>query len=419
MKILIRSAQIIDSSSPHHNSKKDILISNGRIEKIGKKISPSDDMKIIEGKGLCVSQGWIDMRANFCEPGHEYKEDISSGLKAAAKGGYTGVLSTSNTHPAIDNRASVEFMKNRSKGSIVDLYPLGTVSEGREGKELAEMYDMHQGGAIAFSDNKKTIKNNKLLFKALTYSQSFNGLIMDFPMDHDWIDEGQMHEGLVSTNMGVKGIPEEAESIMVQRDISMLEYAGGRLHIGPISTKLSVDLIKKAKGNGLQISAEVSHHSLLLKDEDAASFDANMKFMPPLRDEKNRKALIKALKEGVIDVISSDHSPEDEDEKKIEFLRAAYGAVGLETCYAVANETIEDQEVIVDKLAMAPRRILGIEASPIKEGEKANLTVFDPSKEWVIEEKSLQSKSKNSPYIGRKMRGKAVAVINASKLSLL
>ncbi len=415
MKILIRSARIIDPSSTFHHKSKDILIENGLISKISDKIRAGSGIKVIEGKSIHVSGGWVDLRANFCEPGHEYKEDIQSGLKAAAYGGFTGVVLSSGTHPPIDNRASVEFLLARRKNQAVDIFPLGTVSEKKEGKELSEMYDMHLGGAIGFSDNKKTIASNKLLFKALTYSHAFNGLIMDFPMDYDWIDEGQVHEGLISTQMGVKGIPEEAEAMMVQRDLTMLKYAGGRLHLGPLSSGLSLKLIKKAKSEGLNITAEVCHHSLLLGDEATADFDSNFKFMPPLRDAKSRKALLNALKDGTIDAISSDHQPEDDDEKRIEFLRSAYGAIGLESSFAVSLEAISDLDLLIEKLTVGPRKILGLENPSIEIGAKANLTVFDPTKKWEFSRTTVHSKSLNSPYMGRELIGKSVAVINGGR----
>ncbi len=416
MKILIRSARIIDPSSSLHHKTKDIFIENGIISKISDKIKPLAEYKVIEGKNIHVSAGWFDLRANFCEPGHEYKEDIQSGLKAAAYGGYTGVALSSATHPPIDNRSSIEFLLARQKNQAVDIYPLGTVSAKREGKELSEMYDMHLGGAIAFSDDKQTISSNKLLFKALTYSKAFNGLIMDFPMDFEWIDEGQVHEGIVSTKMGIKGIPDEAEALIVQRDLSMLEYAGGRLHIGPISSALSLKLIKKAKKDGLKITAEVNHHSLLLTDEATLDFDSNFKLMPPLRDEKNRKALLAAIKDGTIDVISSDHQPEDDDEKRIEFMQSAFGAIGLESCFAVSLEALGELDLLIEKLTSGPRRVLGIEQAELSEGKKANITVFDPTLKWTFDKKTIHSKSFNSPYLGKEFKGKSLAIINGRRV---
>lgn len=416
MKILIRSARIIDPSSSFHHKTKDILIESGVISDISSNIKEESDVKVIEGKNIHVSNGWIDMRANFCEPGHEYKEDIQSGLKAAAYGGFTGVVLTPTTHPPVDNRASVEFLLSRRKSSPVEIFPLGTVSDKLEGKELSEMYDMQLGGAVAFSDDKKTISSNKLLFKALSYSQGFDGLIMDFPMDYDWIDEGQVHEGVVSTNMGVKGIPEVAEAMMVARDISMLKYAGGRLHLGPISSKLSVKLIKKAKADGLNISAEVNQHSLILTDTVLSDFDSSFKLMPPLRDEKNRQALLRALKDGTIDVISSDHQPQDDDEKKIEFVQSAFGAIGLESAFAISLEALGDLDVLIEKLSDGPRKVLGMNDYGIEKGQKANITVFNPKLKWVFNRESVHSKTLNSPYVGRQLTGKSLAVINGSKV---
>ena len=416
MKILIRSARIIDPSSSFHHKTKDILIESGIISNISTNIPADDKVKVIEGKNLHVSNGWIDIGANFCEPGHEYKEDIKSGLKAAAYGGYTGVAIASSTTPPVDSRADIEFLLSRRKNSVVEIFPLGTVSDKREGKELSEMYDMHLGGAIAYSDDKQTISSNKLLYKALTYAKGFGGLVMDFPMDYHWIDEGQMHEGATSTNMGVKGIPDVAEAMMVQRDLSMLKYAGGRMHIGPISSVLSVKLIKKAKKDGLLVTTEVNQHSLLLTDRLLSDFDSKYKLMPPLRGEKNRQALISALKDGTIDIISSDHQPEDEDEKRIEFTLSAFGAIGLESAFSIAMEATGDIDLVVKKLSHGPRKVLGLEQAVIEKGQGANLTVFDPKLKWVFDRDSIHSKSLNSPYLGKQMTGKSLAVINGSKL---
>lgn len=417
-KVLIRSARIIDSNSPFNKQQKDILIDKGVIVKIANKIIADKSTKVIEDKNLHVSPGWMDLRVDFAEPGHEYKEGILSGLDAAAYGGFTSVVVMPSTSPAIDNRSSVEFLKNRTAGHVVNLLPAGTVSVERNGMELAEMYDMKQGGAVVFTDDKRSIPNNRLLFKALTYLQAFDGLIMDFPMDLDWVNEGQIHEGEVSTLIGMKGIPEEAEAMIVARDISMLEYTGGKLHIGPISSALSVDLIRKAKRKGLNVTTDTTQHNIYLSDKTLLDFDSNFKLMPPLRDEKNKKALLKGLKDGTIDVISSDHKPQDYDEKKLEFGRSSFGAIGLETAFPISLMATGDLELTIDKLVSGPRKVLGIEVPSIKKGVPAEITIFDPKKSWEVNKDSLHSKTLNSPYLGKTLNGKAIGVIRDGKMFL-
>lgn len=417
-KILIRSARIIDANSPFNQQQKDILIDKGTIVKIANKIAIDNSTKIIEEKNLHVSPGWVDLRVDFAEPGHEYKEGVLSGLDAAAYGGFTSVVVMPSTTPVIDNRSIVEFLKNRTKNHVVKLLPTGTVSAERKGQELAEMYDMEQGGAVAFTDDKRSISNNRLLFKALTYLQAFDGLIMDFPMDLDWVKEGQIHEGEVSTLIGMKGIPEEAEAMIVARDLSMLEYTGGKLHIGPISCALSVDLIRKAKRKGLNVTSDTTHHNLYLTDQTVIDFDSNFKLMPPLRDEKNKKALLKGLKDGTIDVVSSDHKPQDYDEKKLEFGRSSFGAIGLETAFSVSLMATEDLDLTIDKFISGPRKVLGIDVPSIKKGASAEITIFDPQKSWKVNKASLHSKSLNSPYLGKTLQGKAIGVIRDEKVFL-
>jgi dihydroorotase len=417
-KILIRSARIIDANSPFNQQQKDILIDKGVIVKIANKIAADTSTKIIEEKNLHVSPGWMDLRVDFAEPGHEYKEGILSGLDAAAYGGFTAVVVMPSTTPAIDNRSTVEFLKNRTKNHVVKLLPAGAVSVERKGQELAEMYDMKQGGAVAFTDDKRSISNNRLLFKALTYCQAFDGLIMDFPMDLDWVNEGQIHEGEVSTLIGMKGIPEEAEAMIVARDLSMLEYTGGKLHIGPISSTLSVDLIRKAKRKGLNVTTDTTQHNLYLSDQTVIDFDSNFKLMPPLRDEKNKKALLKGLKDGTIDVVSSDHKPQDYDEKKLEFGRSSFGAIGLETAFSVSLMATNDLELTIDKFVSGPRKVLGLDVPSIKKGVSAEITIFDPQKSWEVNKESLHSKSLNSPYLGKTLQGKAIGVIRDERVFL-
>ena len=406
MKTLISQAKIIDKRHDQNGAIVDILIEDGIIKKIAASISEPADEKI-DGDGLCVSIGWMDMRANFRDPGEEYKEGISNGLKVAAKSGFTAVALSPDTTPAIDNKGAVEYLKNRAKGSGVDIYPIGAVSVGLKGESMSEMYDMHQAGARGFGDDKHSLDESGLLHRALLYTSNFEAPVFHFPYDSSLIPHGQINEGELSTSLGLKGIPAISEEMMVRRDLTLLAYTEGRLHLGPISSAQSADLADGSKQKGLRITTEVTAAHLAFSEEKLHDFDVNFKLMPPLRTEENRKALIAALKAGKIDVISSDHSPEDEEHKKLEFDLANFGMAGMELFFpmvlgAVGNELPLDE--LVAKFSIAPREILGIDVPMIVEGEKVNLTVF--STEESSEQSNHQSKAYNIPKLNQQMRGK-------------
>jgi len=406
MKTLISQAKIIDKRHDQNGAIVDILIEDGIIKKIAASISEPADEKI-DGDGLCVSIGWMDMRANFRDPGEEYKEGISNGLKVAAKSGFTAVALSPDTTPAIDNKGAVEYLKNRAKGSGVDIYPIGAVSVGLKGESMSEMYDMHQAGARGFGDDKHSLDESGLLHRALLYTSNFDSPVFHFPYDSSLIPHGQINEGELSTSLGLKGIPAISEEMMVRRDLTLLAYTEGRLHLGPISSAQSADLADGSKQKGLRITTEVTAAHLAFSEEKLHDFDVNFKLMPPLRTEENRKALIAALKAGKIDVISSDHSPEDEEHKKLEFDLANFGMAGMELFFpmvlgAVGNELPLDE--LVAKFSIAPREILGIDVPMIVEGEKVNLTVF--STEESSEQSNHQSKAYNIPKLNQQMRGK-------------
>ncbi len=360
------------------------------------------------------------MRANFCDPGHEYKEDLNSGLNSAAKGGFTGVMVMPDTHPATDSKSGIEYIINKTKGNIVDALPAGSLSHNCEGKEIAEMYDMHAAGAVAFTDNKKSIAKSSLLNRALLYSQSFNGLIMDFPNNQELSNGGQINEGAVSTELGLKGIPALAEELMVNRDIYLAEYCDSKIHLSNISTKKSVQLIKDAKKKGMKITADVNSYHLLLNESELLHFDNNCKVTPPLRTKDDIKALVAGLKDGTLDVICSDHTPEDIENKQCEFDHAAFGMINLQTSFAAANSSLNGKltlnELIV-KMTSAPREILNIDNPTLKEGEQANLTLFNPKATWSLQEEDIVSKSKNTPMIGKELTGKVYGVINNNQVS--
>lgn len=421
MNILIKSAKIIDSNSPYNGKTVDLLIEKGIIQKIRSNIPSTEKHKEISLDGLHVSAGWLDMKANFCDPGHEYKEDLSSGLKAAALGGFTGVVSMPDTLPVTNSKSGIEYLINKAKGNIVDIYPTGSLSYNCEGKEIAEMYDMHLAGAVAFTDNKKSINNPSLLNRALLYNQSFKGLVISFPNDQNIFNNGQINEGVTSTHLGLKGIPSLAEELMVSRDIYLAEYCDAPIHLSNISTKKSVSLIKQAKAKGIKVSADVNSYHLLLDESELEEFGSNYKVMPPLRTKDDQKALIAGLKDGTIDIICSDHTPEDIENKQCEFEHAAFGIINLQTSFAVCNEALQKKlsvNEIIEKITSNPRNLLEIENPEIKEGAKANLTLFNPKLSWSLDEKEIVSKSKNTPFIGKKLTGKVYGIINNNKLSI-
>jgi dihydroorotase len=418
MNVLIKQARIICSESSYHNKVMDVLIEGGVISKIQKNINASG-IKVIDEEGLMISMGWLDMQANLCDPGFEFKEDISSGLKAAAAGGFTGVCAMSGTTPPLHNKAQIEYVINRSANNLVDIFPVGTLSYNQEGKDLSEMFDMQQAGAIAFGDYKNPIKDSGLVLRALQYSSNIGSFIITHCDERSLSGGGQMNEGETSTMLGLKGIPALAEEIMLQRNISVLEYAGGKLHIPTISTKGSVELIRKAKANKLQITCGVAAHNLLLDDSALNDFDTNYKVNPPLRTRKDVEALRKALENGVIDVVVSDHSPQDIESKDLEFDHADNGIIALQTAFSTALTAVksDNTEALVNAFSLNPRKILGLEIPVIEEGVKANLTLFTVDGKSILQEKEVISKSKNSPFVGKPLNGKVIGVINNNKAS--
>lgn len=419
MSYLIRNVKVVDPNSPHNKKTVDIFIEQGVITAVGANVKADKNARVIELENMHVSPGWFDMQANFCDPGHEYKEDLQSGMRAAAQGGFTGVCVMPATNPPLHTKSQVEYVINSCRNNVVDVYPAGCLTQSHEGKEMTEMYDMKQAGAVAFSDYKNSIKDSGLLVRLLQYAQNTGTLVITHCEEESLTAGGQMNEGEVSTHMGLKGMPALAEELMVQRNINLLAYAGGKMHIPTVSSKQSADSIKQAKNKGLQVSAGVAAHQLLLHDEHLEEFDTNLKMNPPLRDKSEMEALKRALVNDAIDVIVSDHCPEDVENKDVEFDHAAFGIIALETAYAAANTALQEKAdalQLVEKMSINPRKILGLHIPAIKEGEKANLTIFNPKLEWEFTEKHIASKSRNTPFVGKKFVGKALAVVNNSKL---
>ncbi|MBN8697106.1 MAG: dihydroorotase [Bacteroidetes bacterium] len=420
MNILIKQARIIDSQSPFNGKVMDVLIEGGIIRSIKSKIPNDKNIKTIEQEGLCISTGWVDMQVNFCDPGFEHKEDLETGVKAAMAGGFTGVAVVSSTNPPIHTKAQVQYIKKNTIDSMVDVYPIGTISHNQEGKELAEMYDMQQAGAVAFSDDKKSIAHSGLLMRALLYSKNFNALVMTHCDDKSLSDGGQMNEGITSTKLGLKGIPALAEELMIARNIYLAEYCDAPIHIMNVSTQRSVELIKQAKAKKLKVTASVNAYNLVLDDTALMGFDSHYKVNPPLRTKADTEALKKAVADGIIDCITSDHRPQDIESKDVEFDHASNGMIGLESLFGLLNSNLGKQKIedMIEALTAGPRKVLKLKECSIAEGQEANITLFNPGVAWTFDKKHIQSKSANTPFIGTKFIGKVVGIINKNKISL-
>lgn len=411
--LLIQSVKISDHQSPFNGKIADVLISNGKIAEIGKSISVPDKSTVVfSAKGQVLSPGFFDLNSNFGEPGLETKEDMGTGCMSAAAGGFTGLALMPNTQPPIHSKAEVSYLLSKSKNNLVDVYPLGCISHNREGEELAEMYDMQQSGAIAFTDGNRPVSNAGLMSRALLYTKSFKGLILSYAEDQDIAGKARMNEGLMSTYLGMKGNPSLAEELMISRDLYLAEYNDSRIHFSTISSAKSVDLIRKAKKAGIKVSCDVAVHHLIFTEENLDGFDSNFKVKPPFRTRKDQKALIAGLKDGTIDAIVTQHSPHEIEFKDVEFEIASYGIIGLQTALPVALKAGLSLETIIEKMAVAPRNILGISIPELKTGNSANFILLNPEEEWELNEDSNRSKSSNSPFYGQILKGKVKLVCN-------
>ncbi len=417
MRILLRQAQVYDAQSKHHATRKDILIDKGVIQKIAKKIN-DPKAKEITSDNLCVSVGWVDLGTYTGDPGYEYREDLDSVTKAAARGGYTGIVTLPNTKPTVHSKSEVAYILNKTKDSLVDCHPLGAVSMNCGGVDLAEMYDMHASGAVAFSDGRQAIQNGGLMLRGLLYVKKINGLIINRPHDRSVAADGHIHEGVVSTTIGLKGIPAIGEHLMLQRDIELTRYADSRYHAMHISSATSVDLVRQAKKDKLDISTSVAYLNLVATDDALSTFDTSYKVLPPVRLDTDRKALINGIKKGIISIISANHVPVDNDHKIIEFSSAKFGASGLETCFAALNTHTTKSlgiELIVDRLSRGVRSLLHLDQPTIAVGEAVDMTIFDPSLDFNLSRADFKSKSPNSPFAGKELKGKVLGVISGKQ----
>lgn len=398
----------------------DIRISDGIIQAIGKNLPMEAGVREISLPGqVHASAGWMDVGVHTGDPGYEHREDLRTATLAAAAGGFTAIACAPNTLPVVDTKAAVVYIQNKTAGLPVSVYPIGAISIGAQGADLAELYDMHAAGAIAFSDGRMPVQDAGLLLRALQYVQAFQGLIMHQPHHKSIAAGGQMHEGLISTQLGMRGIAALSEEVTIQRDLSLLEYAGGRLHLHLVSTKKGVAMVRAAKTAGLPVTASVAVANLCFTDEVLAGFDSNWKVKPPLRDETHRLALLEGLADGTIDFICSNHTPWDQEMKNVEFPFAEFGMLGLETAFALCRTFLEKElslEQLVQLWAVGPRTVLGLPVPEIKPGVRAELTLFDPGLEWTLTEKELRSKSTNTPFIGQKFKGKVLGIFNKGQL---
>ncbi len=416
MKIILRSAKIIDSQSPFHNTTADILVVDGVITKIAPSLPIEEEAEEIVLDNLTISEGWFDSSVSLGEPGFEDRETIANGLLVAAKSGFSAIALQPNSYPVIDNQSQVHFVVNKALGNTTQLYPIGSLTKEAAGQDIAELYDMKKAGAIAFGDYNKSIENANLLKIALQYVQDFDSLVITFPQDEKIKGHGVANEGIVSTGLGLKGIPSLAEELQIARNLFLLEYTGGKLHFPTISTAKSVALVKEAKAKGLRVTCSAAVHHLTLTDEKLEGFDTRFKVTPPLRTETDRLALIAGIMDNTIDMITSDHNPIDIEHKKMEFDMAKNGTIGLESAFGTLM-TVLPLEKIIEKLTVG-KEIFQIERATIKEGAKANMTLFSSEGDGVFTKESILSKSKNSAFLGQKTTGKVYGVINQGKITL-
>ncbi|HYE95364.1 MAG TPA: dihydroorotase [Rubricoccaceae bacterium] len=397
----------------------DLLVRDGRVARVGEGLQAGEGVRTYDAAGKLISPGWMDMHVHLREPGQEHKETIETGARAAAFGGFTAVACMPNTDPPIATRDVVEFIKKRAEGLPVDVYPIGAVSKGREGKEMAELGDMAAGGAVAFSDDGAPVQHAGLMRRALEYVRTLDKPILAHEEDRDLNPHGHMHEGEVAARLGLPGIPALAEEVMIARDVLLADFTGGHVHVCHISTAGAVELVRRAKAAGVRITAEAAPHHFALTDEEVerSGYDTHAKMHPPLRTAADVEAIKEGLRDGTIDAIATDHAPHAVFEKEVEFAAAPFGILGMETCWGLVGRELIGPGVLtvaeaVYKLTVAPREILRLPMPTLDEGAEACLTIFDAETEWTFEEAHIRSKSKNTPFVGAPMVGRAWAIYN-------
>ena len=418
MKILLRQVKIADPHSPHNGNTKDILIIDGIIKAIGDNITDKSD-KVFQGENVNVSPGWVDIFSHACDPGYEFRETLETCADAAAAGGFTQIFTLPDTNPVIDNKTQVEYIRQKSNKLKIEIHPLSSITKKKEGKELAEMYDMHQSGAVGFTDGLQPLQYAGLLLKALQYVKTFNGVIIQVPQDKSISASGLMNEGLISTQLGLPGMPAIAEELIIARDIELAAYTDSALHFTGISTAKSVELIKAAKNDGLKITCSVTPYHLFFCDEDLQSYNTNLKVNPPLRNRENLMALREAVLNGDIDCIASHHVPQDWDSKICEFEYAKFGMIGLQTSYAAVKTVLPQlsAEQTVKLFSTNARKIFNLNDAEIKEGNKAEFTLFN-NDSFTLQKENIKSKSHNSAFINIHLTGDVAGILTKGNLIL-
>lgn len=419
MDILLKQIKVIDQRSPFHNKSVDILIKNGIISKIDKKLSKPSGIELWENKGDCVSIGWFDIGTQIGEPGHEQRETISSVTRAAAAGGYTGIACFPNTNPCLHSKSEIQYIYNNTKDSAVDILPIGALSRNCAGEEMTEMIDMKEAGAIAFSDGSKPLENTGVLLRALEYVQSFGGIIINSPIDSSIQKLGVINEGRISVQLGMPGVPDIAEKIMVQRDVELCKYSNGKLILHNISTQEAIAVVKTSQRAKQNVKASIGYLHLVKADDALQTFDPNLKVVPPLRSEAQRVALVKAIANEDIQIINSNHTPLEPEAKDKEFFYADFGAIGLQTCFAAVNTVCKKKiplATLVKALSIGPRQALNLAIPSITEKAEANLTIFNPKEKWTFDASLNHSKSANSPFLNQEFVGKVKAIIHKNQI---
>ncbi|WP_461790949.1 dihydroorotase [Pedobacter sp.] len=418
MSLLIKGITIADASSEFNGKTCDVRVENESIVEIGSGLSAKKSETVFEANGAVLSPGFFDLNCFFGEPGLETKEDIKTGTAAAAAGGFTGVAIMPNTKPVIQSKSEVEYVINKAKGNLVDVHPIGAISHALEGKELAEMFDMKQAGAVAFAEAGKAIADDGFMSRALQYALGFDGLIFSHPENKSLAGKAHVNESVTTILLGMKGIPALAEEMQISRDIFLAQYHNAPIHISNISTSGAVAIIKKAKKDGVKVTCDVAAHQLVFTEDLLNDFDSNYKVKPPLRSKADNKALIAGLKDGTIDAISSQHRPHEIEFKNVEFEIASYGIIALQTVLPLLLQAGLEASLIVDKLAVSPRKLLKLQVPEIKVGAKANFTVFNPNKTWEFNSNTNQSKSANSPLFNTTLKGKVELVYNNGQYNI-
>ena len=416
MNVLIKSATIIDSKSEFHNTTQDILVEKGIITKIGKRISNLKKYREIALDNLHISQGWFDSSVCFGEPGFEERETIKNGLDTAAASGFTAVAMNPNTNPVIDCNSDITFVISKAKDHSVNLLPIGALTQESKGEHLAELFDMTNAGSVAFYDYKKPISDPNLMKIALQYASNFGALVCAFPQENKIAGHGAMNENITSTSLGLKGNPSLAESLQISRDLFLLEYTGGKLHIPTISTMESVALIRAAKKKKLDISCSVAIHNLFFTDESLSDFNTHFKVLPPLRTKQDIEALIDGLKDGTIDMVTSDHNPINIEEKKIEFEDATNGTIGLESAFGALHSIFTLNKTI--NLLTKGKERFGLETFSIKIGNPISISLFNPNLKYTFSASHIKSKSDNSMFIDSELKGHTYGIISKNKIAL-